>query len=415
MRSGRAVVQLFGRLQDGPPFSSRIRAERPYFFVRVGGCSARVEGRAEVASTGLSDLAGKPVARVSDLARRGRRPRLACGGVGVESLEADIRFPYRYLDRRGRARGRRDRGRGTLRGGLVRFADPDARARRGASGAARRLARPRDWIRAASEIWSVALRRRRDRRGAPRRARRRSRARSRIPTSARCSPRRRSGVREVDPDVLTGWNVVDFDLRRLVARAVGAARPARARPRRRARCCFQQELGFTREARAIDPGRVIVLDGLALVRDALRARRLSRSARSRESCSAAASGSRPVARPRRRDRAHVPRGSRRAVVAYNREDARPRARHPRARRRCSRSRSSAACSRACSSTASARASRRSTCSTCPSCAGAASRRRSVDPRAQRRAVGAGRRGARLGARRVHRTSPCSTSRACTRA
>ena len=73
-------------------------------------------------------------------------------------------------------------------------------------------------------------------------------------------------IRAIDPDVLTGWNVVDFDLRVLARRAEELGVPFRLgrsdRPLR-----FQSDQGFTRQSRAEVPGRQ-VLDGIALVRDA---------------------------------------------------------------------------------------------------------------------------------------------------
>ncbi|MFQ5515734.1 MAG: DNA polymerase II, partial [Myxococcota bacterium] len=73
-------------------------------------------------------------------------------------------------------------------------------------------------------------------------------------------------VAELDPDVLTGWNVIDFDLRVLErrARALGlsfelgrVSGPLR----------IERDPRFSRQPRAEIPGRM-VLDGLTLVRDA---------------------------------------------------------------------------------------------------------------------------------------------------
>ena len=84
-------------------------------------------------------------------------------------------------------------------------------------------------------------------------------------TSAPASQRFLAHLRAADPDVLTGWNVVDFDL--TVLRGVA---------RRRASACAlgrtDEEVecgatGFTREPRVILSGRQ-VLDGLALLRSA---------------------------------------------------------------------------------------------------------------------------------------------------
>jgi DNA polymerase-2 len=73
-------------------------------------------------------------------------------------------------------------------------------------------------------------------------------------------------IRELDPDVLTGWNVVDFDLRVLDARARALGVPLNL-GRIDESIFFRRDPGFTRTSRAEVPGRQI-LDGIALVRDA---------------------------------------------------------------------------------------------------------------------------------------------------
>ncbi|GAG40651.1 unnamed protein product, partial [marine sediment metagenome] len=75
-------------------------------------------------------------------------------------------------------------------------------------------------------------------------------------------------IRELDPDILVGWNVVDFDLRVLADRCHSlhlASRLGRVEGEIR----FQRDTSFTRQSRAEIPGRV-VLDGIPLVRDAIR-------------------------------------------------------------------------------------------------------------------------------------------------
>jgi DNA polymerase-2 len=71
---------------------------------------------------------------------------------------------------------------------------------------------------------------------------------------------------ECDPDLLTGWNVVDFDLSVLQRLCRRHGIPFRL-GRTHEEMTIQRDQGFTREARASVPGRM-VLDGLALVRSA---------------------------------------------------------------------------------------------------------------------------------------------------
>jgi DNA polymerase-2 len=73
-------------------------------------------------------------------------------------------------------------------------------------------------------------------------------------------------VRDVDPDVITGWNVCDFDLA-VLQRACGRLGLRCALGRTDDELDLRRDQNFTREARAILAGRV-VLDGLALLRGA---------------------------------------------------------------------------------------------------------------------------------------------------
>src|SRR5205823_5381782 len=73
-------------------------------------------------------------------------------------------------------------------------------------------------------------------------------------------------VRRVDPDVLTGWNVCDFDLA-VLQRACRRAGLRCALGRTDDELDIRRDQNFTRESRAVLCGRV-VLDGLALLRSA---------------------------------------------------------------------------------------------------------------------------------------------------
>ena len=228
-----------------------------------------------------------------------------------------MRFPYRYLIDAGVRAGVVDQGRG---GGPRRAGplhEPRARTRRSAPRAARRVDRLRDAIPGTSEIWSVALlgdgvdEVHLAGRGAVPGAIAHADERALLAAAAR-------RIREIDPDVITGWNVVDFDLRVWAARSAALRMPLEL-GRVAGEMLFQEEFGFTREARAVVPGRV-VLDGLALVRDALRLDDYRLGAVAQEllgrgkRIAAVADPVAEIVRMYREDPA--------ALVAYNREDAR---------------------------------------------------------------------------------------------
>ena len=73
-------------------------------------------------------------------------------------------------------------------------------------------------------------------------------------------------VREVDPDVLTGWNVVDFDLS-VLRRLAMSAHTSLELGRAPGRIQIREPRGYFGSGRALVPGR-IVLDGIDLVRGA---------------------------------------------------------------------------------------------------------------------------------------------------
>jgi DNA polymerase II len=269
VRGGVPVVQLYGRLETGEPFLVEDDRFRPYFFA-LRGSEASLAGESDVrvAATELRDLGGRPLVRLETnvpAAVPRLRERLAAAGHGA--LEADVRFAYRYLIDHGiRATlGIHSRG---VQGddGLVRFANPEL-AGEPADVALRTLSLDLETTPDAGRILSAALA------GAgveevhvvAKRAVAGAIVHPEEPALLQALVAR---IRALDPDLLLGWNVVDFDLRVLLARCEALDLPchlgrAREAPR------LLTDPGPLRQSRAEVPGRM-VLDGIALVRDALR-------------------------------------------------------------------------------------------------------------------------------------------------
>jgi len=272
VRKGVPIVRLFGRLEEGGAFLVEDDRFRPYFFIPSEDEHARnvVLRRAEakLEDTDLCDFSGHPVARVT-LAVPAEVPPLreAIELVGGRALEADIRFPYRYLIDHGIRTGVEIEGDfESVRPGLVRFLNPKlhpATTRPTLS----TLSIDLETTPTASQIFSIALV---------------GCGASEVHlVSAKPVPgcevhedeaallvAAAERIRVLDPDTITGWNVVDFDLRTWQARCDALSLPCEL-GRVKGAIHFQQDLGFTRSTRASIPGRV-VLDGLPLVRDALR-------------------------------------------------------------------------------------------------------------------------------------------------
>ncbi len=320
LRAGRAVVQLFGRLASGEPFLVEDTRFRPYFFIHPESARHLAGERdVEIEATDLVDFAGKPVARViAPVPPAVPRLREKLEAAGARALEADIRFPYRYLIDRGLRAAVEIGGEPESRdGGLVRFRDP-ALTPGAMKPELRVLSLDLETLPDASKILSASLYGAgadevhlvygRPIAGAVTHADERALVRA---LAAR--------IRELDPDVLTGWNVVEFDVEVLVTRARSLEVPFEI-GRVPGEILLQQDMSFTRQRRAEVPGR-IVLDGIALVRDAFipledfsletaarvllgRGKRIARAGRARAD---------EILRLYREDPE--------ALVAYNREDA----------------------------------------------------------------------------------------------
>jgi DNA polymerase-2 len=269
VRGGVPVVQLYGRLESGEPFLVEDDRFRPYFFV-PRGAEAALAGEPEVraAPSELRDLAGRALTRIeTNVPAAVPRLRARLEAAGHAALEADVRFAYRYLIDHGIRGTLGLHSRGALGAdGLVRFANPEL-AGEPADVALRTLSLDLETTPDASRILSAALA------GAGveevHLVAKRSVAGAIVhPEEPALLQAVVARIRALDPDLLLGWNVVDFDLRVLLERCeahripchIGRAHDA---PR------LLAEPGPLRHSRAELSGRM-VLDGIALVRDALR-------------------------------------------------------------------------------------------------------------------------------------------------
>ena len=270
VRAGAPVVQLYGRLETGEPFLVEDDRFRPYFFAPRGGEAALAgEPNVRFAPTELRDLAGHPLVRIeTDVPAAVPRLRERLSAAGQTALEADVRFAYRYLIDHGIRATVGIHSRGELGGdGLVRFTNPEL-AGEPADVALRTLSLDLETTPDAGCILSAALAgagveevhllSRRDVAGAI--------VHPEEPALLQAVVAR---IRALDPDLLLGWNVVDFDLRVLLARCEANHLPCHLGRAHEAPRLLADPGPLRRQSRADVPGRM-VLDGIALVRDALR-------------------------------------------------------------------------------------------------------------------------------------------------
>jgi DNA polymerase-2 len=275
--AGRAEVHLHAVLETGEPALIVDDRVRPYFFVRAADADAarRAAPGARVADTDLRSFAGDPVVRV-EVALPGDVPplRARLAEAGVECFEADVRFAYRYLIDR-RIRGAfRVTGESDVRPGVGRvFRDPQLEpadftprlrvlsfdvetsldGRRLYSIAAAGHGGDRVWV-----VRPAGL--------PPAPAPTGSAPATLVPDEGACLDAFLAHLRAADPDVLTGWNLGDFDVP-VLQRVARRARRTLALGRTDEEVDVRRDLGFTRDPRVLLAGRQ-VLDGLALLRSA---------------------------------------------------------------------------------------------------------------------------------------------------
>ena len=270
IRDGAPVVHLYGVLERGGTFLVRDGRETPHFYVRrADAARARELGAARQRDTARRTFDGGAVVRVEVAVPPDTPPlRDRLQEHGIRTFEADVRFAVRYLIDRGVRGGCEIAGASTPGERITRvFDDPELRPSDievtpsvlsldiETDPAGRRLLAVALHGAGADEVYVVDP------------------AGRALPEGAIGCPGEREAldavaarVRELDPDVLTGWNVVDFDLKVLdrIAGRTGAplelgrdAGPMRLRPPR----------GWFGSGEASIPGR-LVLDGMDLVRGA---------------------------------------------------------------------------------------------------------------------------------------------------
>ena len=235
-------------------FLVRDDRQRPHFYVRAADAAraAAVKGLPPPQPVDKRTFAGEPVCRVDVEVPSDVPPlRDKLHAAGIETFEADVRFASRYLIERGIKGGCEIEGRLRLPAPAAWCSRirscirPTCRSCRACCrSTSRRMRRGSVCWRYRCSAWG-AMRCSSSTTATGRCPSEPSAARPRRPRSRR-SPRR---VRSLDPDVLTGWNLIDFDLSVLerIAARVGYDARARSRPGRHAdpqgRRLFRQRPG----------------------------------------------------------------------------------------------------------------------------------------------------------------------------
>jgi DNA polymerase II len=264
------IVHIHGRLEGGDTFLVRDDRQRPHFYIRASDVErARALRPAEPKPTGKRSFAGAAVSVLETEIPQdvpGLRDRLHA--AGVETFEADVRFALRYLIDRGIKGGCEIDGEWTPGNGVARvYVNPTLRPAEvdieprvlsfdiETDGKGDRLLAISLYAPGVDEVLIVD--------GGDRV----------MPEHAhRCADERAAldmfctRVKEFDPDVLTGWNVIDFDLAVLqrIAMRVNHPFPLGREP---GAMRLRKAEGYFGSGQASIPGR-LVLDGIDLLRGA---------------------------------------------------------------------------------------------------------------------------------------------------
>ena len=264
------VVHIYGRLEDGGTFLVRDYRQRPHFYIRADDVErARAVGTPDPRPTDKRTFDGAAVCRLEVEAPPdvpGVRDRLHA--AGIETFEADVRFAVRYLIERGIKGGCEIEGEPTPGTGVtwafdnptLRPADVKVEPRVLAfdietDAKGERLLAISMYGPGIDEVLIVDG----DNRAMPDHA-------TRCPNELAAFDAFCDRIKKFDPDVLTGWNIVDFDLSVLQRIATRLRHPFNL-GRDPGPIRIRKAEGYFGSGNAAIPGR-LVLDGIDLLRGA---------------------------------------------------------------------------------------------------------------------------------------------------
>lgn len=268
----RPVVYLYGRLEDGATFLVRDDRRRPHFYVRSRDAErARSLGASRNEPGGRRTFAGEPVNRI-EVDAPGDVPTLRdrLHKAGIDTFEADVRFASRYLIERGVKGGCEIVGEASRGAGGIQWIFDNPREVRPAAVTIepRVLAFDIETDPEATRLLAISLYARdidevlivdAAGRAMPERAIRCADEKAAL--DAFCAR-----VASFDPDVLTGWNTIDFDLTALQRIAARVRHPLEL-GREPGALRLRKAEGYFGSGQASVPGR-LALDGIDLLRGA---------------------------------------------------------------------------------------------------------------------------------------------------
>ncbi|HMK86263.1 MAG TPA: DNA polymerase II, partial [Steroidobacteraceae bacterium] len=265
------VVHLYGRLEEGGAFLVRDDRQRPHFYVRATDAERvrEIDAR-DIEAVDKRTFDGDPVCRVEVGVPSDVPPlREKLHAARIDTFEADVRFATRYLIERGIKGGCEIEGDGVCgAGALTRVFDNPTLRPAQVTVAPRVLSFDIETDAKGERLLAISM----FGLGLDEVLIVDGSERAMPPGAARCANELAaletftSRLEAADPDVLTGWNIIDFDLsvlERIAARLSYSLNLGREPGALRIR----KAEGYFGSGQASLPGR-LVLDGIDLLRGA---------------------------------------------------------------------------------------------------------------------------------------------------
>jgi DNA polymerase-2 len=264
------VVHIYGQLEGGGTFLVRDDRERPHFYIRAADAErANALGAPEPVAVDKRDFDGAPVCLIdTDVPPEVPPLRDRLHEAGIDTCEADVRFAVSYLIKRGIKGGCEIDGE-AVKGTYISwiFDNPSLRPSEvkveprvlsfdiETDGKAERLLAISMYAPGLDEVLIVDG----SERAMPEKA-------TRCVDEFAALELFCERIRRFDPDVLTGWNIIDFDLTVLQQIAARVRHPF-SLGRDAGATRIRKADGFFGSGQATIPGR-LVLDGIDLLRGA---------------------------------------------------------------------------------------------------------------------------------------------------
>ena len=218
VREGKAFVYLFGRLENNESFLA-VNEYKPYFFIRKADLNKALEiERFDYEATRLKNFKGEVVARIvmsvpGDVAKL--RDKLS--DKGIQTYEADIRFAYRFMIDK-LLQGAVNIAGEYEKGGLVDsvfvdrvYYEPELKPADYFPENLRVLSIDVETDKKAEELYSISLYSK-DYKKVIIRSDKKLRNAISVGSEQELLLKFRELVLGLDPDVIIGWNLIDFDL-----------------------------------------------------------------------------------------------------------------------------------------------------------------------------------------------------------